>query len=37
MTQQSAIAGINAEYSQAKLQLDSDEVLGSRGWFQICC
>ncbi|HZF22080.1 MAG TPA: HlyD family efflux transporter periplasmic adaptor subunit [Burkholderiales bacterium] len=31
MTQQSAIAGINAEYSQAKLQLDSDEVLGKQG------
>jgi HlyD family secretion protein len=27
MTQQSTIAGINAEYSQAKLQLDTDEVL----------
>ena len=31
MTQQSAIAGINAEYSQAKLQLDTDEVLGKQG------
>lgn len=28
MTQQSAIASINAEYSQAKLQLDTDEALG---------
>src|SRR5258705_4375791 len=28
MTQQSAIASINGEYSQAKLQLDTDEVLG---------
>src|SRR5258705_13696121 len=31
MTQQSAIATINAEYSQAKLQLDADEVLGKQG------
>jgi len=31
MTQQSAIASINAEYSQAKLQLDTDEVLGKQG------
>src|SRR5713101_1542984 len=31
MTQQSAIASINAEYSQAKLQLDADEVLGKQG------
>src|SRR5258708_2185366 len=31
MTQQSAIATINAEYSQAKLQLDTDEVLGKQG------
>ncbi len=31
MTQQSAIAGINAQYSQAKLQLDTDEVLGRQG------
>jgi HlyD family secretion protein len=31
MTQQSTIAGINAEYSQAKLQLDTDEVLGQQG------
>ena len=31
MTQQSAIAGINSEYSQAKLQLDTDEVLGKQG------
>jgi HlyD family secretion protein len=31
MTQQSAIAGINAQYSQAKLQLDTDEVLGKQG------
>ena len=31
MTQKSAIAGINSEYSQAKLQLDTDEVLGKQG------
>lgn len=31
MTQQSTIAGINAEYSRAKLQLDTDEVLGKQG------
>lgn len=31
MTQESAIAGINAEYSQAKLQLETDEVLGKQG------
>jgi HlyD family secretion protein len=31
MTQQSAIASINAEYSQAKLQLDTDEVLSKQG------
>jgi HlyD family secretion protein len=31
LTQQSAIASINAEYSQAKLQLDTDEVLGKQG------
>jgi len=31
MTQQSTIAGINAEYSKAKLQLDTDEVLGKQG------
>ena len=31
MTQQSTIARINAEYSQAKLQLDTDEVLGKQG------
>src|SRR5258705_186987 len=31
MTQQSAIATINAEYSQAKLQLDADEVLAKQG------
>jgi HlyD family secretion protein len=31
MTQQSAIATINAEYSQAKLQLDTDESLGKQG------
>ena len=30
MTQESAIAGINAQYSQAKLQLETDEVLGKR-------
>ena len=31
MAQQAAIATINAEYSQAKLQLDSDESLGRQG------
>ncbi|HEV8369111.1 MAG TPA: HlyD family efflux transporter periplasmic adaptor subunit [Pyrinomonadaceae bacterium] len=31
MTQKSAIATINAEYSQAKLQLDADEVLAKQG------
>jgi HlyD family secretion protein len=31
MTQQSAIATINAEYSQAKIQLDTDEVLAQQG------
>lgn len=31
MTQQSTIAGIQAEHSQAKLQLDTDEVLGKQG------
>lgn len=31
MTQQAAIASINAEYSQAKLQLDADEVLAKQG------
>src|SRR6185503_5073604 len=31
MTQKSAIASINAEYSQAKLQLDADEVLAKQG------
>src|SRR6266446_6420173 len=31
MTQQSAIATINSEYSQAKLQLDTDEVLAKQG------
>lgn len=31
MTQQSNIASINAEYSQAKVQLDTDEVLGKQG------
>lgn len=31
MTQRSAIATINAEYSQAKLQLDADEVLNKQG------
>jgi HlyD family secretion protein len=30
MTQQSAIATINSEYSQAKLQLDTDEVLAKQ-------
>lgn len=31
MTQQSTIASINAEYTQAKLQLDTDELLGKQG------
>ena len=31
MTQQSTIASISADYSQAKLQLDTDEVLGKQG------
>jgi len=31
MTQQSAVATINSEYSQAKLQLDADEVLAKQG------
>jgi HlyD family secretion protein len=31
MTLQSTIASINAEYTQAKLQLDTDEVLGKQG------
>lgn len=31
MTQQSAIASINAEYSQAKIQLDTDEALSKQG------
>jgi HlyD family secretion protein len=31
MAQQAAAASINAEYSQAKLQLDTDEVLGKQG------
>jgi len=31
MTQKSAIATINAQYSQAKLQLDADEVLAKQG------
>ena len=31
MTQQSTIAGIKAEHSQAKLQLDTDEALGKQG------
>jgi HlyD family secretion protein len=31
MTQRAAIATINAQYSQAKLQLDADEVLGKQG------
>jgi HlyD family secretion protein len=31
MTQKSTIAGISTEYSQAKLQLDTDEVLGKQG------
>ena len=31
MTQKSVIASINAEYSQAKLQLDADEVLAKQG------
>src|SRR4029453_15524962 len=31
MTQKTAIASINADYSQAKLQLDADEVLAKQG------
>jgi HlyD family secretion protein len=31
MTQQSATGSINAEYSQAKIQLDTDEVLAKQG------
>jgi HlyD family secretion protein len=31
MTQESAIASINAEYSQAKMQLDTDEALAKQG------
>jgi HlyD family secretion protein len=31
LTQQSAIASIKAEHSQAKVQLDTDEVLGQQG------
>jgi HlyD family secretion protein len=31
MTQQSVVATINAQYSQAKLQLDADEVLAKQG------
>jgi HlyD family secretion protein len=31
LTQQSSIASIKAEYSQAKMQLDTDEVLGKQG------
>lgn len=31
MTQQSAVASINAEYSQAKIQLDTDEALAKQG------
>jgi HlyD family secretion protein len=31
MTQQSTVASISADYSQAKLQLDTDEVLGKQG------
>jgi HlyD family secretion protein len=31
MTQQASIASINAEYSQAKLQLDANEELGKQG------
>ena len=31
MTQKAAIATISAQYSQAKLQLDADEVLGKQG------
>lgn len=31
MTQQSTIATINADYSQAKIQLDTDEVLAKQG------
>ncbi len=32
MTQQAAIASINAEYSQAKIQLDADETLNKQGY-----
>jgi HlyD family secretion protein len=32
MTQKAAIATINSQYSQAKLQLDADEVLGKDGY-----
>jgi HlyD family secretion protein len=31
MTQKAALATINSQYSQAKLQLDADEVLGKQG------
>jgi hypothetical protein len=31
MTQQATIATINAEYSQAKIQLDADELLVKQG------
>lgn len=31
LTQQSAIASIKAEHSQAKMQLDTDEILGKQG------
>ena len=31
MTQQASVASINADYSQAKLQLDTNEVLGKQG------
>jgi HlyD family secretion protein len=31
MTQKAAVATINSQYSQAKLQLDADEVLGKQG------
>jgi HlyD family secretion protein len=31
LTQQSVVATINADYSQARLQLDTDEVLGKQG------
>ena len=34
MTQKSAIASINAEYSQAKMQLETDEIWAKQGWYR---